>query len=1047
MASTPGIEFGATVRNLAAGVDVFDRFRLARLLGRGGMGLVWLARDRSLEIEVALKFLPEAVGLDEAAVADLAHETRRARELAHHHIVRVYDFHRDERMAAISMEYIDGPTLTGLRLEQPGAVFEPARLIPWVKQLCAALDYAHELARVVHRDLKPSNLLINSRGDLKISDFGISASVSDTVTRLSRIVSSSGSPPYMSPQQMLGGAPAASDDVYSLGATLYELVTGRPPFHSGNIPLQVQSIVPATLAARRRELGVRAGGIPENWERTIADCLSKDPGARPSSAGEVARRLTEAAPATAVEMRAPAVVLAEPPPSESGAEAAAVVDVAGAPVPASGTVGPPADQPVGLPDRPAVESGRKRRWPLLAGAATACLAAAGIAWLWSERAPAAGTIEGPPVSSGASASVPASASAEAPARPFILRVDPPDAPNLHVWIGRSEGMQPEDGVVRFAELADGDYEVVVQAEGFQPVVTRIRVVGDDRDQEVRLVPLRGRLEIVTSPGARATVVDDRGRPVDVGTADAQGRLVSDNTLRVGRYTLRLEAENRIGAELPVELAVGRTAHVRHLLDPQPGRIRVVSVPSGAEVFLNDDPVGFTPTTVENVPVGQPVRVRVARAGYRPGEMELSLAPGEVRTLNAGTLAAEAGAIDFTLAGAADGVANFEVFLDARPARPVWGGETWRIEGVEPGEHRLEIRRRDHESWSGAATIRDGEVTRIEAALAPLPATLALAVSGVKSFEVLVDGVAARPEDGRFSLPPGEAVWVTLRAPGAPDTSRSFNLAPNARETWSVELKIPQPERGRPWTVPDLGLTMVWAPPGEFAMGSPAGEVDRDADEGPATIVRFTQGFWIGKAEVAQDEWQAIMGNNPSAFASAGPRAPVEQVSWDDAVEFCRRLNERERAIGRLPDGFAYGLPTEAQWEFACRAGTTTAFAFGDSLEATQANFDGTQPYGARAKPGANRQTTMQTGSFSANALGLYDMHGNVWEWCADVYGEQLPGGTVGDPTAPAGGVYRVARGGGWASEGAHCRSANRLMFAARHSWNDLGFRLALRAVE
>ncbi|MGH8017192.1 MAG: formylglycine-generating enzyme family protein, partial [Opitutaceae bacterium] len=158
-------------------------------------------------------------------------------------------------------------------------------------------------------------------------------------------------------------------------------------------------------------------------------------------------------------------------------------------------------------------------------------------------------------------------------------------------------------------------------------------------------------------------------------------------------------------------------------------------------------------------------------------------------------------------------------------------------------------------------------------------------------------------------------------------------------------------------------------------------------------------------------------------------------------------NERERAIGRLPDVFAYALPTEAQWEFACRAGTTTVFAFGNTLDATQANFDGTQPYGPGAKAGANRATTMQAGSFSSNEPGLYDVHGNVWEWCADVYSEQLPGGSAADPTGLANGLYRVARGGGWSSEGAYCRSANRLMFAAHHSWNDLGFRLALRAVE
>jgi formylglycine-generating enzyme required for sulfatase activity len=205
--------------------------------------------------------------------------------------------------------------------------------------------------------------------------------------------------------------------------------------------------------------------------------------------------------------------------------------------------------------------------------------------------------------------------------------------------------------------------------------------------------------------------------------------------------------------------------------------------------------------------------------------------------------------------------------------------------------------------------------------------------------------------------------------------------------------------------------MVWIPPGTFVMGSPAGEVDRQGDEGPATEVVLTKGFWLGKHEVTQREWEGVMGSNPSQF-KGDPDLPVEKVSWGEAMEFCRKMTVRERGAGRLPKGYEYSLPTEAQWEYACRAGTRSATAFGDALSSTQANFDGNYPYNGGAK-GPYLGKTAKVGSYAPNGWGLYDMHGNVWEWCLDWYSDKLPVGSVTDPRGPSSGSYRVKRGGGW----------------------------------
>lgn len=224
------LDFGATIKGFNAGQKVFGRYVLKKILGRGGMGVVWLAQDETLKRTTALKFLPEIVAADRAAIEGLKREVRRAIDLAHPSIVKVHDFVADARTSAISMEYVDGATLSALRLDEPGQMFSEEKLAPWVGQLCAALDYAHADARVVHRDLKPSNLMIDARGRLKVLDFGIAASLSESVSQVTNLTGSSGTPAYMSPQQVRGQDSSESDDLYALGVTLYELLAGQPPF-------------------------------------------------------------------------------------------------------------------------------------------------------------------------------------------------------------------------------------------------------------------------------------------------------------------------------------------------------------------------------------------------------------------------------------------------------------------------------------------------------------------------------------------------------------------------------------------------------------------------------------------------------------------------------------------------------------------------------------------------------------------------------------------------------------------------------------------------
>lgn len=231
-------------------------------------------------------------------------------------------------------------------------------------------------------------------------------------------------------------------------------------------------------------------------------------------------------------------------------------------------------------------------------------------------------------------------------------------------------------------------------------------------------------------------------------------------------------------------------------------------------------------------------------------------------------------------------------------------------------------------------------------------------------------------------------------------------------------------------IKDLGLTLVRIKLGSFTMGSPATEDGRDNDEIPHEVT-LTEPYWLGRTEVTQSQYEAVMGKNPSHFK--GKDRPVEMVSWRDAVEFCKKLTARERAAGRLPPGQEYRLPTEAEWENACRAGSKTAYCFGDDAEKLDDYAWYASNFGKHTHEVAGKQP---------NAWGLYDMHGNVSEWCNDRYAE-YPRGAVRDPSGPPrGSPSRVARGGSWNVSAWKCRSADRVGISPKISNVYLGFRLA-----
>jgi formylglycine-generating enzyme required for sulfatase activity len=281
----------------------------------------------------------------------------------------------------------------------------------------------------------------------------------------------------------------------------------------------------------------------------------------------------------------------------------------------------------------------------------------------------------------------------------------------------------------------------------------------------------------------------------------------------------------------------------------------------------------------------------------------------------------------------------------------------------------------------------------------------------------------------------------VAAPSSPTSSpvKAENAEAGAPKTKPV--KAENAEAGAPKTKPvspgsepnvpggmevtnSVGMKLRLIPAGKFMMGSPRSEPHRYDNE-IQHRVSITKPFYLGVTEVTQEQYQKVMGTDPSHFK--GPQNPVEKVSWTDAVEFCRKLSAMpaEKTAGHV-----YRLPTEAEWEYACRSGTTTACGFGDDVSRLG-------DYGWFV--GNSDSSTHPVGEKKPNAWGLYDMHGNVWEWCQDWYGRVLDSAT--DPTGAMSGSLRVLRGGSWSDDAGDCRSADRLRDSPRDRGSALGFRV------
>jgi formylglycine-generating enzyme required for sulfatase activity/serine/threonine protein kinase len=629
---------------------------------------------------------------------------------------------------------------------------------------------------------------------------------------------------------------------------------------------------------------------------------------------------------------------------------------------------------------------------------------------------------------------------------LVLRLDPARARVKAIGEGGGQFVV-ENGELRLRG-SFRDYVFAVDAPQYESKRFSVRLNATVQTREVVLDPAWGKLRVFGPPGARIEVVNKDGRRFFLETIGESGQWESEERLLSQRYDFIVTKDGFATESFDkVELTPKEWVELKAELDPLPATLRVLSEPDGAEVRVGGKRVGRTPLVYEEIPPTGVLTVEVTGNGFRARSQEIEIQPGQENVVDFGNLEAKTGTLQLGVllrgrAPTADDLKQLEVVLDGEQ----YGAVARLNRGLPAGPHTIEVSHPDYFPLSRSVSLSDNETVETELNLSPRPGKIELILPPAR-FRALVDGEPATLVENIVGIPAEKEVELTLVVKDYLPVARKFYHAPNSFETWEPNLvRLPGPSIGSDWKIPYLNETLVWVPRGSFLMGSPGEEQLRLPNEGPQTRVRLDEGFWIGQTEVTQEFYERVLGENPSEFR--GDKRPVENVSWRDAQRFATKLTEMEREAGRLLDGYEYRLPTEAEWEYAARAGTSTPFSFGGEADPSDGNFEGQYPrdYGSTEIRSEGEYGTEAVASYAPNAWGIYDVHGNVREWIYDGYNDRLLGGETTDPVRLEEGRGRGVRGGGWDEFANRVRSSAREYVKPTNSRSNLGFRIVLGRV-
>ena len=1004
--------------------DTFGNYRVIKCLCAGLLvNYYQMQHARDLR-EVTVGVL-HAKTREDPKFARRLHDLQRAlKGVAHEGVPKIRECGEVDGRHCVFLDAVEGRTLShyfaeSARAGEHGVGTEAATMI--LAQLLGILGHAHACG-IDHRDLTSDHVFVDKQGGVQLLGLGIKAAMGNAL--FEAVVSASVSPlrsgkdagqvnsfDIMSPEYRAGDAEDERVDIYAAGVLGYWLLTGRKPGREEE--REPPSAFVRERGAENPELVLRmeAGAayveeFAKAWDRFFDRALARETDKRYQSCKNALGGLKKTE---------------ERPESERAGFIQRQIDR----IPVPGSIRARGEFATRIYRLSVIG---------LVGLTLVGLAASFLKVTFTE-------------SGGYS-------------RQVAIEARPDKTPDLTLLV------EPPVARVRFVKenrrflasggrlelmVAPGTHQLSVSAP--QHVEKRIRVEiaedGPPGRRKVSLQPAKADLVVETEPGARVSVTNGEGREIELGRAGEDGRLTAEKNILAGSYAILVRKEGYEPFRLEdKEIPFGETTTVNAPLEGLPASLAVRTEPPGARVLVNDGAAGTTPLVLDELKVepGEKLLVEVRLDGYRPAARRLALAAGEDAVVDFGELERKAGALRVEAAFAGVGgerAAELREALRVEIGGAAYAADAAALERLAPGERAVTVTHPDYRPAKRTVRIEDRDTTVVEVGLEPKPGVVRLELPPDVAAEVRLDGRPAKVDEGRVEVPAGESVKFELRMRNHLTMVRRFRLAPNETAVWEVEpVPIPGPERGRAWTLPYLGMEFAWAPPGEFTMGSPRSESGRLPNEGPRTRVRFTRGFWIGAHEVTQAEYAEVMDANPSAFE--GPRRPADSVRWAEARAFCRALTRREREAGRLPEGYVYRLPTEAEWAYAARAGTSTPFFFGGRADASKGNFRGVYPRdredGVRTRDGYG---TVPVDAGEPNPWGLRGVHGNVAEWTLDRYDGRLPGGERVDP-APVGGGGEVAlRGGSWKDNAVRTRSAARTGFKPGTRSDSVGFRVVL----
>ncbi|MFO7557930.1 MAG: PEGA domain-containing protein [Desulfobacterales bacterium] len=935
---------------------IVDRYMTQFEIRNDGMTSVYMAFDMQKERNVALMLMPEELNQKLDILEDLQLQIDSVTDLDHSNIAQFYSLYLLKDKVFAIMEYVHGKTLAE-HLTEKGGKLSVEEALALLKQIGAALDYAHSRTpSIYHLGLKPQNILLTEKNQVKIADFGIANILSSPAAKIpgrENIETMA----YLAPEQIGEKETGPWTDVYSLSAIAYEMVSGKPPFHSEELHSQIMNQKPKKIE-----------GVPDPVNNALLKGLSKESSKRPESPGQFVAMFSREKPFRKPKQKKikikPKLVF-----SVIGILLLLALGAAGlffyqkGPKETGHKIERPSVEvttPTRAKDPPPRETNSKEA----------------LSEKQNQRAETAGTEK----------FLTGEISVVSIPREVAVYLD-----------GIQKGITP----VTLKNIEPGVYRLTLQKEGYEYWDKDIEISAQSSSEVVvNLSPLYGSFDITSIPPSAEVYLD--------GVKQGVTPLKIDQIKKGFRKVEVTKAGYETWSE-NVQVIPGGIVALDAELKVAMGSVNITSKPDNADIYISGIKHGSTPMVIK---IEKGVRkIELKKPGYETWEQDIQIAEGDIRTISA-FLDPIKGSLTITSIPE-----NAEVYISGR----MLGKTPLVLKEIKLGQTLIELKKECYAPEAKNITIRSVKASGISFTLKPVCGELSIKSEPLDA-KLYIDGVYVGRTPGELKKVAKGQHAIRVTKEKYLDWTTTFQIQPAERKQITARLKPAPPQTGTVWIETVTGMEFVWVKGGCYTMGSRSGEPGKRRDEFPHEVC--IDGMWVGKYEVTQGQWKKVLGSNPAFFGNKTDY-PVESTSWSNIQAFIKKLNEMNQGK------HTFRLPTEAEWEYACKSGGKgERFCGGDQIDRI-----------AWHKENCDR-TPHPVGQKEPNRAGLYDMSGNVSEWVEDTYAvDAYKKHGKKNPVHKDAGPDRVIRGGNWMQKEEECRSAARNFFPEKRGKFNIGFRL------